>query len=354
MERLIELMTARINLFLMMTFLFFLSCQKYQPDFCDRNFNRNEPLQVNRIAFGSCSSENKDQPILNQILNFSPELFIYLGDNVYCDTDDENEFRDTYRRLSCKNEFQNLIQNTYTLATWDDHDYGRNNSGLEFSFKEKAKEIFLEFWKEPLQSERYLHKGIYHAKVFGPEGRKVQIILLDCRTFRSPQIEVDGNYIQNYNSLATMLGSEQWFWLEQQMLVPADLRIICSSTQFGVEHNGWESWSNYPNEIEKMFQLLRNTRAEHVIFLSGDVHYAELSKREPSYLYPIYDFTSSGLTNIDDYLAQNKYRVGNGVREINAGLVDIDWNNKIINFNVIDINGVFKFTHQITFQELKF
>ena len=38
------------------------------------------------IAFGSCSSEESDLPIFNNIVKHQPNLFIFLGDNIYGDT----------------------------------------------------------------------------------------------------------------------------------------------------------------------------------------------------------------------------------------------------------------------------
>ena len=40
--------------------------------------------------------------------------------------------------------------------------------------------------------------------------------------------------------------------------------------------------------------LIRATRAEGVVFLSGDVHYAEVSVLRAPGVYPLYDFVSSG------------------------------------------------------------
>ncbi|MCX7743294.1 MAG: hypothetical protein N2167_01880 [Flavobacteriales bacterium] len=72
---------------------------------------------VTKIAWGSCANENKPQPILNTIVSKYPDIFIYWGDNVYCDTQYMDEMRNEYSKLSCKNEFQNLISHIPVLAT---------------------------------------------------------------------------------------------------------------------------------------------------------------------------------------------------------------------------------------------
>jgi alkaline phosphatase D len=339
--------------FSILVFCLLLSCKKFNTDFCERNIQSTKPNLVTRIAFGSCASENKDQPILNTVVSKSPDLFIYLGDNVYCDTKNEKEMRNEYSKLSCKPEFQNLISSVFTLAIWDDHDYGQNDSGLEYCMKEKSKNIFLEFWKEPDTSSRWNHNGIYHAEYFGDSSHRVQIILLDCRTFRTKQKESNGNYIPDLSSNSTILGEEQWVWLEGELRKPAELRIICTSTQFGTEYNGYETWSNYPLEISRMVNMIRNIGAEHLLFISGDVHYSELSKRIYPNLFPIYDFTSSGLTQIDDYTAANLYRINNAVLEQNAGFINIDWTNRVLNLEIINVSGSAVFQYGIPFSELE-
>ena len=61
-----------------------------------------------KIAFGSCSNQNKPQPVLNTIVKQEPDLFIYLGDNIYGDTKDMKVLESKYRQLGEKKEFQNL------------------------------------------------------------------------------------------------------------------------------------------------------------------------------------------------------------------------------------------------------
>ena len=51
-----------------------------------------------RIAFGSCAHQNKEQPILDRVLEWSPSAFVYLGDNIYGDTRNMNKLREKYER----------------------------------------------------------------------------------------------------------------------------------------------------------------------------------------------------------------------------------------------------------------
>ena len=141
---------------------------------------------ISRIAFGSCSNQDDPLPILRTVLEWEPDLFIYLGDNIYGDTRDMKLLEAKYAKLGAKKDFQNLRAAVPTIATWDDHDYGDNDAGKEFPFKAESKEIFLKFWNEPTPSPRREHDGVYTRYRFEDTklGKTLQIILLDTRTFR--------------------------------------------------------------------------------------------------------------------------------------------------------------------------
>ena len=249
------------------------------------------------IGFGSCGDQEKPMPVLDRVLEHRPDLFIYLGDNIYGDSTDMNVLRAKYQTLSERPEFQRLMKSTALIATWDDHDYGRNDAGKEYPKKVESKEIFLDFWKEPEGTERRKTEGIYTSYEYEEGGQKLQVILLDTRTFRGSLLKGSkkGHYIPHQKRGSTMLGEAQWSWLEEQLLQPADLRIIGTSTQFAHEYNSYESWTNFPFERQRMVDLIQETKANGVIFISGDVHWGEISRRSVKGGYDLYDVTSSGI-----------------------------------------------------------
>ena len=153
--------------FLIISLLLFFSCKKDLVIFDDN---------TTRIAFGSCGSQNNDLPIFNVITDHNPDLFIFLGDNIYGDTEDMNVLRSKYNQLGSKASYQNMKKNVPIIATWDDHDYGWNDAGKYYKFKEESKEIFLDFFEEPLNSERRNHPGIYHSEIYSINNKKLQII----------------------------------------------------------------------------------------------------------------------------------------------------------------------------------
>lgn len=324
---------------LFLTILTLISCKRI--DRCERDFNTDPIDTVQKICFGSCGREWKEEPILNTIANEKPDIFIYVGDNVYIDSEKKRDFERKYYKLCSQTSFQNLIQSCRVLATWDDHDYGKNDGGKEYPQKEMTKDFFMKFWGEENNAERKSHTGIYTSYYFGSDSQRVQIILLDCRTFRDLLATDGGGYVAQNNPALTMLGDEQWTWLAQELRKPAKIRIIGSSIQFARSHNGYEAWANFPLEQEKMFQTIRNMGAKGLFFISGDVHLAELSKVHPTGLYPIYDFTSSGLTETEGIDIGNSNRIGNSIYDSpNYGMITINWNNPItLKFQVGTLSG---------------
>ena len=323
---------------------------------------------ITKIAFGSCGHESDPQPVLSLAADYKPDLFIFLGDNIYGDTDNMDTLKAKYARLAAKPEYQQLTGSTKTLAIWDDHDYGRNDAGKYYPYKTASKEIFLDFFKEPAQSERRKHEGIYHSEYLKYGDKTVQVILLDNRTFRSNLLLYDTitqlprkkyfytlDYKPHTSPDSTMLGEAQWKWLEAELLKKADLRLIASGSQFGIEFNGYEAWANFPHEQKRMLELIKKTKAEDLLFLSGDVHYAEISKLDEPGLYPIYDITSSGITSTWDFPTPNKNRIEGPVMDNHFGLLTIEWKkDPVILMQIIDKNNNSRIEYEINASELKF
>lgn len=316
-----------------------------------------------RIGFGSCANENKEQPVLNAVVKKDPDLFIYLGDNIYGDSKDMGVLAAKYRKLGAKKEFQDLRASVPVIATWDDHDYGWNDAGKDYVFKEESKQLFMDFWKVPVDSPRRKHPGIYGSHEFSNDKWKLQIILLDTRSFRDPlkrnpkNLPKDSPYKNDYQpdeSNKTLLGDEQWKWLRSELEKESDMRVICSSIQFGHEYNGWESWTNLPKEQQRFIELIKETKANGVVFISGDVHWAEISKREFDDHYPLYDVTASGITEDWYNVEPNKYRVGNAFRKNHFGMLEIDWGQEdpTVSMQIIDVNGDVQIKHMVRLSEI--
>lgn len=293
---------------------------------------------VDIITFGSCANQSKPQGIWNAVLASRPDLFIFLGDNIYGDTTDMNVLRTRYALLGRNEGYQRLLATTPVIATWDDHDYGANDAGAEYPQKYGSKQIFLDFFGEPATSARRLRDGgIYTAYTYGPPAQRIQVILLDTRWDRSPLLRVNdaeaavrrlrqvGPYLANPDPNAHLLGEDQWQWLAEQLRQPATIRIIGTSIPFLQEGTGWETWANFPKEQARLLTLINDTHANGLLFLTGDTHRAQFSKRTQGVPYPLWEVNSSGLTENVDWPAPDSSRLGSYYTENNYGLLHIDW-----------------------------
>lgn len=325
---------------------------------------------ISRIAFGSCLKETKPAPIWDTIASGKPDLFLFIGDNIYGDTEDMTVLRQKYAKLGEMPGYKKLLETCPLMATWDDHDYGENDGGAEYPKKVESQKVFLEFFNEPKDSPRWKREGVYDAKIIGPAGKRLQIILLDTRYFRSALKELPklqriagkGPYVPDDRAELTTLGEAQWKWLAEELKKPAEVRIIASSVQAVPEEHGWEYWVNHPHERKRLFKLIGETNASGTLIISGDRHLAEISrlaKDDPANGagYPLYDVTSSSLNapfggNANE---KNKHRIGPNFRDANFGTIEIDWtkSDPTIDMHVRDVEGKSVLTQQVKLSELK-
>lgn len=274
-----------------------------------------EPVEL--IAFASCFKDTRPAPALESIAGIEPDVFIWMGDNVYADTTDMDVLRAKYQAVREHPGYARLRSEAEVIGTWDDHDYGANDVGKEYPEKEASQQALLDFLDVPEDSPRREREGVYSASDFGPPERRVRVILLDTRYHRDP-VGSDG----------TMLGETQWQWLEDTLAEStAAVNVLVSSIQFLPQEQRFEKWENFPAERQRMLDLLASPEIPPVVILSGDRHLAEISLDDKSAGYPLYDITSSSL-NLPlggDEDEPNPLRVGRNFRPSNFGTLTIDW-----------------------------
>ena len=291
-----------------------------------------KPLQT--IAFGSCSHEDDTVQLWDDIVAQKPDLWIWMGDNIYGDTHDMSVLKKKYDMQKARPDYQRLLKTCPVVGTWDDHDYGINDGGRFFSKKVESKKIALDFLNVPPNAKVRKREGIYDSYVYGPKGKRVKVILLDTRSFRDTVIfsTVPGRRYDP-NPDGDVLGEQQWKWLEKELTdTDADLNIIVSSIQFLANDHYWEKWGNFPAARQRMIDLLIKTKPHNSFFISGDRHIGEVSRATITGLpYALYDFTSSGLTHTWEEARDeaNPLRVGQLIIKKNYGVIRINWNEKL-------------------------
>ena len=304
---------------------------------------------LTRIAFASCNRESVPAGVWRALVTTRPDLFLLGGANIYADTTDMEVMRKKYELFRSRPEYRQLQSICPILATWDDHDYGEDDAGSEYPRKKESEQLMLDCFEVPADSPRRNRPGVYGSYLFGPEEKRVQILLLDTRYFRSrPKRPSRGaDYLPNTDPQATVLGDAQWDWLEAQLREPARVRFVVSSIQVIPSEHRFEKWANFPLERKRLFHLINKTGANGVIFLSGDRHLAEISRIEPkdheSVPYPFLELTSSGMTHAfgGRDAERNRFRIGKrNFRGLNFALITINWGQDLqITLEVKDTAG---------------
>ncbi|MEL7119267.1 MAG: alkaline phosphatase D family protein [Bacteroidota bacterium] len=306
------------------------SCQTAEVNDLYVGQNLNTDQVLTKIALGSCNRQDKPQDMWQWIVAENPQLWIWMGDNIYGDTEDMNVMIRKYRKQKSNADYQKLRAKAGVIGIWDDHDYGVNDGDKNFPKKDETKALMLDFLDVPADAEVRSRPGAYQSYTFGPEGKQVKIILLDGRYFRDELIK-DGAKRARYipNEKGDILGKAQWKWLKGELKnSEAQIHLIACGIQFIPEEQVYEKWANFPAARKKLFKLLEKTQPANAVLLSGDRHISELSKIELDKLdYPVYELTSSGLTHTWSLggTEPNKYREGDLIVALNYGILSIDW-----------------------------
>ena len=313
---------------------------------------------ITKVLLGSCLDEEKGpSKALMSLPGENADLFLMVGDNVYGDRDgraytnnqaDLDELKESFADLALREDFIKVRQSVPMMVSWDDHDYGANDSGKEFPFRGLAERIHEVFWGLDGQDVGQW-PGTYYARTFGPEGQRTQVIMLDTRFFRSGLTPTDDwgakgkeRYIPAPDgSMQDMLGSVQWTWLENQLRQPADIRLIASSIQVMPTAHGFEAWSTMPEERQRLFDMIEKTNATGVVFLSGDRHTAFVYEEDGILPYTANELTSSSL-NVSFQSESSEVdvrQVGAGFAPENYGTVEIDWAARTLQLKIKDNEG---------------
>jgi len=327
----------RISLIVIFAFVFF---QCADSGSLDTKPEQSEPItqdqEFNTIAFGSCNRSDLPQPLWNDIVANNPDLWIWMGDIIYGDSEDMSVIAAKYESQSGKSGYKSLLKQCPIIGIWDDHDYGLNNAGKEYGPKDASKDLMLEFLGVPEDALSRKRDGAYQSYIYGKGDKKVKFLLLDARYFRDEAEKSDGVYV--LNTAGTILGEEQWEWLGKELDdTDVSLFVLVSGIQILPTQHIYEKWSNFPNERQRLIDLMVAKKPKAAFFLTGDRHIGEISVLDvPGLPYPLADITSSGLTHAytGNQVEQNDLRKGGLVNRLNFGVIHLDWSQNPPNVNV--------------------
>ncbi|MBK8254774.1 MAG: alkaline phosphatase D family protein [Polyangiaceae bacterium] len=289
---------------------------------------RTAPSQTARslkIAFGSCFYYYKErQPIFEAVRQSNPALWVMAGDNCYYDPPDwENEHTKMLAQLRNRNnaQIQPLVAQTPTLAVWDDHDFGPNDSDGTYPQKAESLRVFRRMWAQP-PGGLPAAEGIFFSKRLGP----CELFFLDMRYHRRKKQQI--------------LGKAQYNWLCDALKNSnAPFKLVVSGSQVlpsAPAAKGWECFHlDGPSEVNSLVSFIHQHDIRGVVFASGDVHLAYLLRQRGKPLgngivsADLWELTSSPLANDiwNPTLLQTGEYDPTILREIertNFGIIDID------------------------------
>ena len=301
------------------------------------------------IAIGSCSRQDLPQIMWPNVLANNPDLWIWLGDNIYGDTQDMEEMEQKYLQQKSDSLYQVLRSKMPVLGIWDDHDFGVNDGDYRFSQKRASQQLLLDFLDVPKDAPVRTREGAYQSYVIGPKGKQIKFIFLDARYFRDTlAANRVGNQRYKPNMTGDVLGETQWRWFENELKSStAQVHVIGCGIQMMAEEQGFEKWANFPTARKRLFDLLATSNTPNTLLMSGDRHIAELAKMElEGKDQPIFEITASGLTHSYEAADEsNRYRISPLIGKKNFGLIKIDWSNSNQPSVTVEIRGLKNVIH---------
>ncbi len=252
------------------------------------------------VLTGSCNFENEEAhdragtpygggyEIFDTIAAQDADMMLWLGDNwYYREVDFDAEQNMIYRASHDKGRdfLQPIFAKFPNYAIWDDHDFGPDNSGGYFIFKENSLKIFKNIWANPSYGMPET-PGTFTKVRFND----VDFFLLDDRYHRSNEKLPDGKDKHMY-------GDAQLLWLKNQLVASKQpFKFIVGGNQMLNDYNHYEGWDQYRYERDAFLKWLDEAKIEGVVFLSGDKHHTELLKIPRQNAYPLYELTCSPFT----------------------------------------------------------
>ncbi|TNE71856.1 alkaline phosphatase family protein [bacterium] len=294
-----------------------------------------------------------DTKIMESIADKKPDLMLWTGDNIYYrEPDFSSKARMDYRNRQARSlkDVQRLLAVSANYATWDDHDFGPNNSDRSYPYKDEALELFNAYWFNPHAGSDG-NKGVYFSFLYND----IDFIMTDDRYHRAP------NKLED--STKAFFGETQMQWIKDRLLNSyAPFKVVIVGNQAINMNNPYEGFQEFKKEQTELLDFIKQHKIEGVVFFSGDRHHTELLKLEQEGMYPLYEFTNSPLTsgynaNLRDEL-KNPLRVEGTLvnTEHNFGLVKIsgERNSRLMTIQTYSAKGDLLWQYEISEKELKF
>lgn len=298
------------------------------------------------VASGLDDFKPKQFKIWDSIVKKNPEYLLLIGDNVYTDMQSSGQNQSTTpeiiwkryvdSRLTLPLYFEEKLIPTH--AIWNDHDYGLNDGGTEFKYKNESKDVFDAFYAQNISEDDYV-KGV------GVGG------LLTLGDFNF--YFLDGRSFRQRDSGKKHLGLDQEAWLYSKLREEATPSFIVKGDQF---FGGFHSFDSFEGRNSLDFQLFINELKKintPFIFLSGDRQMSEIMQF-PRGMFgkPSFEITSSPLHSkvLDtESVVSNPWRVVEESGHTNFVMIDnlAENNHWFLDVESIGMNGESYFRREV-------
>lgn len=222
------------------------------------------------LGFGSCASE-EFPAVWERMAVEGVEAIVLCGDTPYIDTSDLAKNRRRHREFLAQPGLAELVRSRPLVGTWDDHDFGANDSDGSKVDGKTIRRAFTEYRAQATFGEE--GEGIYTRFRRGP----VEVFLIDARFFsRTGPSPVDP-------AQPTLLGERQWEWLKAALVSStAPFKILATGMVWHDKPNKEkDDWETYAHEREALLDFLATKKIEGVVLLGGDVHVSLLLEHLP-------------------------------------------------------------------------
>lgn len=316
-----------------------------------------------RVALTSCTYINEpardrdgrpyggDYEIFNAMALAKPDLTVWLGDNVYYRENDYTSaegMAHRWRHDRALPELQPLLRAGRHVATWDDHDFGPNDSNSSFVLKGAALEIFKRQWANRSWGLPDV-PGVFGSFMESD----IEFFLLDGRYHRDSDRDKD-------NPNKTMLGAEQLRWLKNALLAStAAFKVIVSGSQVLNDPQRFEGWHNFKAERDGFLRWLQDHHVRGVLLLSGDRHHTELLRLPRAGTYALHELTCSPTTSGAGRNSQPEHPAlhvsGTFVNQRNFCTLDVTGarGQRVMTLRSFDVKGKELWSHPLREQDLR-
>jgi alkaline phosphatase D len=246
-----------------------------------------------RFAVCSCMNEEEHKPeIWRNMVQNNPDVIFFIGDAVYADTGAPSVGADPAYLWKRFSEARRTLEIYYSkklvpiIAVWDDHDFGKNNSNChDYPYVKESQQNFLTFFAQEPEYCSLLERGPGISSAFRYQNQL--FVLMDDRTFRDEK--------GSKNRYAHW-GKEQELWMLDLVARNNGPAWIMNGSQIFPAMPFKEALSSdHKVQFEGVTAELRKL-TNKVVFVSGDVHYSEISKIEAAAVgYVTYELTSSSI-----------------------------------------------------------